>query len=64
MTFFDTAELYGLGRSESLIGKFRRQDKPIQVATKFAALPWCTSRNDVVSACRKSVARLGEPIGE
>ena len=30
VNFFDTAELYGLGRSESLIGQFRRSDKPIQ----------------------------------
>ncbi len=34
--FFDTADVYGDGRSERLIGEFlRKQDKEITVATKF-----------------------------
>jgi aryl-alcohol dehydrogenase-like predicted oxidoreductase len=34
--FFDTADVYGSGRSESLIGRFLKQSgKPIFVATKF-----------------------------
>jgi aryl-alcohol dehydrogenase-like predicted oxidoreductase len=34
--FFDTADVYGGGRSESLIGRFLRQSgKPVVVATKF-----------------------------
>jgi aryl-alcohol dehydrogenase-like predicted oxidoreductase len=35
--FFDTADVYGGGRSESLIGKFlaRHSGKPIQVVTKY-----------------------------
>merc|ERR1719424_2056703 len=37
VTFFDTAELYGLGRSEDLIGKFRKEAPgPVTVASKFA----------------------------
>mmetsp|Transcript_32032 Transcript_32032/g.48985 ORF Transcript_32032/g.48985 Transcript_32032/m.48985 type:complete len:284 (+) Transcript_32032:381-1232(+) len=63
--FFDTAELYGLGRSESLIGQFRKEypEVKVQVATKFAALPFRTKPQDVVNACKGSVKRLGgEPI--
>lgn len=36
MTFFDTADVYGNGRSERLIGEFLNStDKQLQVATKF-----------------------------
>jgi len=65
--FFDTAELYGLGRSESLISDFSSRLPPSQasgvsVASKFAPLPWKTSRSDVVKAASASVKRLGRPI--
>ena len=69
LAFFDTAELYGFGRSEQLLGDFRKaacttkadNDKVI-IASKFAALPWRTKREDVVKACEASVKRLGQPI--
>lgn len=36
ITFFDTADVYGAGRSESLIGRFlSRTDQHLRVATKF-----------------------------
>ena len=59
-TLFDTAELYGLGRSESLLGEFSKgcSDK-VEIATKFGALPFRTSATDVVKACEASVKRLG-----
>lgn len=62
LAFFDTAELYGLGRSETLLGNFREAsgsdgDK-VQVATKFAALPFRTKSKDVVNACKASLKRL------
>ncbi|EOD08714.1 hypothetical protein EMIHUDRAFT_419848 [Emiliania huxleyi CCMP1516] len=65
--FLDTAELYGLGRSEMLIGDFeRRSGKRVKVASKFAALPWKTRRErchrgalDVVQACEASLRRMG-----
>ena len=64
--FFDTAELYGIGRSESLIKNFRaswdENEQRVSVATKFAALPWRTRRSDVVAAAKASVKRLGRPI--
>lgn len=64
---FDTAELYGFGRSESLIGEYSQsvvsdglEDPPkIVVATKFAALPFRTRSDSVVKACEASVKRLG-----
>ena len=63
-TLLDTAEIYGLGRSETLIGSFSKKYDPsqVQVATKFAALPWRTKPSDVVNACEKSLQRLGRPI--
>lgn len=65
--FYDTAELYGIGRSEKLIKDFTSRLPPEEaaatsVATKFAALPWRTKREDVVRAARASVERLGRPI--
>lgn len=61
---FDTAELYGFGRSEKLLGEFSKsypQDQ-VQIATKFAAFPFRTKPNDVIKACQASVDRLGRPI--
>jgi pyridoxine 4-dehydrogenase len=58
--FFDTAELYGLGRSETLLGDFERaKGKRVAIASKFAALPWKTSRQEVVKACKASLKRMG-----
>lgn len=69
LAFFDTAELYGIGRSEYLLGKFRKEacitkelDDKVTIASKFAALPWRTKRQDVVQACEASVKRLGQPV--
>ena len=65
VTFFDTAEVYGLGRSETLLGQFAAKSPKadsIEVATKFAALPWRTKPGDVLEAAKKSTERLGRPI--
>lgn len=59
ITFFDTAEVYGLGLSEELLGKFmKKTDKPIQVATKFGPLPWRFSAESVSEALTDSLKRL------
>ena len=60
VTLIDTAEIYGFGRSESLIGQFAQSYPPnkIQVATKFAAVPFRTQPQDVVKACQASLKRL------
>ena len=40
VNFFDTADVYGLGRSEELIGKFLKQTRqPMIVATKLGRFP-------------------------
>ena len=65
VTLFDTAEVYGLGRSETLLGQFAASNPKaanIQIATKFAALPWRTKPSDVLEAAKKSTDRLGRPI--
>jgi len=59
-TFFDTAELYGLGRSETLLGTFSEScPDQVQIATKFAAIPTRTKSKNVVDACLASQKRLG-----
>ena len=40
VNFFDTADIYGLGRSEELIGRFLRESKPkLFIATKLGRGP-------------------------
>ncbi len=56
----DTAEVYGGGRSERLVGQFIKESgQPVLVATKFFPLPWRLSRRSIVSALRGSLKRLG-----
>jgi aryl-alcohol dehydrogenase-like predicted oxidoreductase len=60
ITLFDTAEVYGLGESERLLGKFLRSaELPIQVATKYFPLPWRWDTNAVEMALTDSLKRLG-----
>ena len=41
ISFLDTAEVYGQGRSETLIGELlKTTKKPTVVATKFMPFPW------------------------
>jgi aryl-alcohol dehydrogenase-like predicted oxidoreductase len=55
----DTAEVYGGGRSERLVGQFIEESgQPVLVATKFFPLPWRLSRKSIVSALRASLNRL------
>jgi pyridoxine 4-dehydrogenase len=68
LAFFDTAEVYGFGRSETLLGKFRQKSggsnsEKVQIATKFAALPFRTKSKEVVNACRASLKRLNPEGG-
>lgn len=60
----DTAEIYGSGRSETLVGQFAASHptRATWVATKFAAWPIRTLPLDVVRACQDSIKRLGRPI--
>lgn len=59
ITFFDTAEVYGNGESERLLGQFARQtNTPIQIATKYGPLPWRVFRQSVADAVTESLKRL------
>ncbi|KAJ0053969.1 hypothetical protein Pint_01369 [Pistacia integerrima] len=71
ITFFDTAEVYGSRASfgaissEVLLGRFIKERKAkdpeveVDVATKFAALPWRLGRQSVLTALKDSLGRLG-----
>lgn len=68
VNWFDTAELYGNGQSEELLGKFLREARasgqfderqaPL-IATKFMPYPWRLGRGSLVKALRASLERLG-----
>src|SRR3989304_4840067 len=62
VNFFDTAELYGSGTSERLLGRFIRAaqaEERVIVATKFMPFPWRLRRGELVRALRRSLERLG-----
>ncbi len=60
INFFDTAEVYGFGRSEKLLGQFIREVKhPVITATKFMPYPWRVNRTSLIKALRRSLKRLG-----
>jgi aryl-alcohol dehydrogenase-like predicted oxidoreductase len=59
VTFFDTAEVYGTGESERLLGKFCKGiSTPVQIATKYGPLPWRLSKGAVHQAIQNSMVRL------
>ncbi|NET07110.1 MAG: aldo/keto reductase [Symploca sp. SIO2B6] len=59
ISFFDTAEIYGFGESESLLGNFMKQlGRPTQIATKYFPLPWRFSAQSVSNALTHSLKRL------
>jgi aryl-alcohol dehydrogenase-like predicted oxidoreductase len=58
--FIDTAEIYGNGRSERLLGQFLKEtDQPALIATKFLPFPWRFGKSALPRALRGSLARLG-----
>jgi aryl-alcohol dehydrogenase-like predicted oxidoreductase len=65
VTFFDTADVYGMGRSESLIGKFLRETpgarERIYVATKLGRRDWPNgfTRAKVTQYVEDSLRHLG-----
>ncbi|GBE92805.1 aldo/keto reductase [Nostoc cycadae] len=59
VTFFDTAEIYGMGLSEKFLGQFIKQtQQAVQVATKFGPLPWRFTGQSVSDALTESLKRL------
>ncbi|MDH3943014.1 MAG: aldo/keto reductase [Anaerolineae bacterium] len=60
VNFFDTAEVYGSGRSEQLLGRFiQSTDKLVITATKFMPYPWRLRGKSLLSALKDSLERLG-----
>lgn len=64
ISFFDTAEIYGSGQSEKLLGSFAADHQdgaldPVVIATKFMPLPWRWSSDSLKKALRDSLHRLG-----
>jgi aryl-alcohol dehydrogenase-like predicted oxidoreductase len=59
ITFFDTAEIYGLGESERLLGRFAQETaQPVQIATKYFPLPWRWNAQSVADTLTASLERL------
>jgi aryl-alcohol dehydrogenase-like predicted oxidoreductase len=60
INFFDTAEVYGSGRSETLLGRFiNSTDKTILAATKYLPYPWRRGKYSLRRALESSLERLG-----
>ena len=58
--FVDTAEIYGSGRSERLLGQFLKEtDQPVLIATKFLPFPWRLGKVSLPRALKGSLGRLG-----
>jgi aryl-alcohol dehydrogenase-like predicted oxidoreductase len=62
INFFDTAEVYGTGQSERLLGKFlAASGRPAVVATKFFPFPYRLTGASLKRALAGSLRRLGLP---
>ncbi len=58
--FIDTAEVYGSGRSERLLGQFLKgTEQPVLVATKFFPMPWRLFKDAIPNALKRSLERIG-----
>ena len=58
--FVDTAEIYGSGHSERLLGKFLKEiEQPVLVAPKFFPWPWKITKGFIPRALKGSLDRLG-----
>jgi aryl-alcohol dehydrogenase-like predicted oxidoreductase len=63
VNFFDTAEVYGFGKSESLIGDcLKRDPRPVVIGSKFAPYPTRLLRRQFMSALDASLKRLGRQV--
>ncbi|NES77474.1 MULTISPECIES: aldo/keto reductase [unclassified Okeania] len=62
INFFDTAEIYGKGLSEELLGTFMQKNtQPVQIASKYAPKPLRFSSFSVTNALTESLKRLSVP---
>ena len=59
ISLFDTAEIYGWGESERLLGKFQKDcQQPVYLATKYGPAPWRLNGDAVLRAIQDSLERL------
>ncbi len=59
INFVDTAEVYGKGKSERLVGKyFANEISNAVIATKFFPFPWRLTKKSLIRAIQKSLERL------
>ncbi len=59
INFIDTAEVYGMGRSERLLSNLiQPQRDSLVIASKFMPFPWRLGRNCLLRALRNSLNRL------
>ncbi len=57
--FIDTAEIYGSGKSERIIGALIKEtEQPVLVATKYFPMPWRFTKNFIPRALKGSLERL------
>ena len=57
--FYDTAEIYGRGKSEKYLGKFLKESGArVIVATKFMPYPWRLTKNALLKSLKNSLKRL------
>ncbi|WAL58461.1 aldo/keto reductase [Thermocoleostomius sinensis] len=65
ISLFDTAEIYGFGESERLLGEFMQQTdrsrSSVHIATKYFPLPWRFNAQAVADALTASLKRLQLP---
>ncbi len=59
LTLFDTAEIYGFGRSESILGRLAGPAEKVVLASKFFPYPWRLTRGAFWRALKASLRRLG-----
>ena len=60
ITFFDTAEIYGRGLSEQMLGPLVQAERSeVTVATKFAPFPYRVTASTLPKALDASLQRLG-----
>ncbi len=57
--WFDTAEVYGMGKSERFLGQFLPSaSKEVLIATKFFPFPWRFCKRAMLRSLKKSLKRL------
>lgn len=59
ITLIDTAEIYGNGKSERILGEFlKRTDERLIITTKFFPWPWRLTQSQLIRALKNSLKRL------